>query len=467
MQVTETLSEGLKREFKVVVDAQDIETKMSGKLDELAGRIAVPGFRPGKVPANLLRKTHGKHVIGEVLEETVNEATQKTLADNELTPAMQPKIEITKFDEGQDLEYTMAIELMPLIEPTDFRAIELERLTVEIDDAMIDERLERMAEQLKSYVDAADDQESADGDAVVIDFDGTVDGEAFDGGEASDFELRLGSGHFLPEFEEQLIGVKKGGEKTVTITFPDDYGQETLAGKNAAFAVTVKQVKVPLPTAVDDAMAEKLGLENLDALKKSLREQIERDFGGVSRTRLKRNLLDALSERHDFELPPGMVDMEFDAIWGQFEADLERQGKTIAEQDKSEEETRVEYREIADRRVRLGLLLSEVGRLNNIEVQQDEVNRAISEQARNFPGQEQQVFEYFQSNLEAQAQMRAPILEDKVCDFILEMATVSERKVSVDELMREPDEDGAEDGAGAESAANVSEDDAAAEKADG
>jgi len=443
MQVTETLSEGLKREFTVVVPAADLETKVSGKLKDLAGRVRLPGFRPGKAPVALLRKTYGRAVLGEVLEETVTSATQQTLQDRSVRPALQPKIEVKSFDEGKDLEYTIAVEVMPEFEPGDFRTVKLERLVAEVSDEEVQKRLEALAEQMKSHVEVAEGQAAATGDSLTIDFKGSIEGEAFDGGSGTDFELTLGSGSFIPGFEAQLEGARKGDRRVVEVTFPEDYGHKPVAGKKASFEVEVKQVKAPLPTAVDDELAKKLGLENLEALSKTVRQQIEREYAGVSRTRLKRGLLDALASSHDFPVPPGLVETEFQNIWKQVEQERERQ-KTAGETPepaKPEDEEKAEYRAIAERRVRLGLLLAEVGQRNNVSVSQDEVNRAMAEQARRFPGQERQVFEYFQKEPQAQAALRAPILEEKVCDFILEMAEVSERKVAVEELLRDPDEE--------------------------
>jgi len=441
MQVTETLSEGLKREYKVVVDSADLEGRLSTKLTELSQSVQMPGFRKGKVPVPLLRRTYGKQVMGEVLEQAVNETSTQTLEEKELTPALQPRIEITKFEEGSDLEYTMAVEVMPQFEPVDFKTLTLERLTVEVDDEEVDKRLGQLAEQFKTFEDAAEGEAAKDGDTVVIDFKGMLEGEAFEGGTAEDYSLELGSGSFIPGFEEQLVGAKAGDEKKVEVTFPEEYGAEHLAGKDVVFEVTVKGVKVPLPTVIDDALAEKLGLENLDALKTAVREQVEREYGDVSRNRLKRSLLDTLADEHDFDVPPGMIDMEFEQIWKQVEQDLEQQGKTIAGLDKPEDEAKAEYRDIAERRVRLGLLLSEVGRQNNLQVTQDEVNRAIAQQAQRFPGQEQQVMEFYQGNPQMQAQLQAPILEDKVVDFIVEMAAVEDKSVSLEELLRDPDEE--------------------------
>ncbi len=444
MQVTETLSEGLKREFKVVVEADQIETKMMDRLSELARNAQMPGFRPGKVPVSLLRRTHGKNVLGEVLEQLVNESTAKAFEDHEVQPALQPKIEVTKFEEGTDLEYDIAVEVMPTIEAMDFTELSLTRLIADVPDTEIDDRISDLAMQFRDFHDAEDGHVAAVGDTVVVDFKGSVDGEAFAGGEAVDFSLELGSGQFVPGFEDQLVGVKAGESKDVAVTFPAEYGSADLAGKDAVFAVTVKAIKVATDSAIDDSLAEKLGMENLEALKTAIREQVEGEYSGLSRQRLKRELLDLLAEKHDFTVPEGMIDMEFESIWSELTGEMERREKSFDDGEQSEEETRTEYRAIAERRVRLGLLLSEVGRANNLEVQAEEVNRAIAAQARNNPGQEQQIIKYFQEFPEAQAQLRAPILEDKVIDFIVETARVSERKVPLAELLRDPDEESAE-----------------------
>jgi trigger factor len=446
MQVSETLSEGLKREYKVVVDAADMEAKVTDKLTDLAKEAQMPGFRPGKVPVKILRRTYGRQLLGEVLEQTVNEATSETLEKHDLTPAMQPKIEVVSFDEGADLEYTIQLEVMPEFEPMDFATLTLERVVAEMAEGEVDERVTSLAGQFKEFTEAAEGQAAQDGDTVVIDFKGSVDGELFDGGTSEEHSLELGSNSFIPGFEEQLVGVKKGDELAVKVTFPEEYQAENLAGKEAEFAVTVREVKVPLPVSVDDALAEKLGLENLQALKDAVREQSEKDFATISRTKLKRVLLDALAEGHDFEVPPSLVDSEFEQIWNQVVEDLKRQDKTVADLDKSEEEAKAEYRDIAVRRVRLGLLLSKVGQDNNLTVSQDEVNRVMAEQAQNFPGQEQQIFEFYQSNPEMRAQLEAPIMEDKVVDFIIEMAQVNDTKVSVEELMAPDEDDESEDG---------------------
>lgn len=447
MQVTETQSEGLKHAYQVVVPADTLEDKMTTKLTALAQQVAVPGFRPGKAPVPLLRKTYGKRMMGEILEETVNETTSKTLEEKEIRPALQPKIEITSFEEGGDLEFTMEIEALPVVEPNDFSAIELERLQVEIGDEEVDERVSAIADGMKSFIDVAEGEAASEGDAVVIDFVGRVDGEEFEGGAAEDFQLELGSGRFIPGFEEQLVGAAVGDEKSVAVSFPDEYPQADLAGKPAEFTCTVKAVKVVLPVAIDDALAEQLGLENLEDLKTNVRRLIESEFAQHSRARLKRSLLDHLSESHDFEVPPGMIELEFNSIWKQLERELENQQKTLADLDDPEDEVRAEYQRIAERRVRLGLLLSEVGTANGLEVSQEEINQAIMQQARSMPGQETQVFQFFQQNPDAQASLRAPILEDKVCDYILELAQVTDKPVSKEELLADPEaeEDGGDD----------------------
>lgn len=448
MHVTETQSEGLKHEFQIVVPADDIESKMMGKLSELASNVTMPGFRRGKVPVNLLRKTYGKRLLGEVLEETVNETASQALEEKSLRPALQPKIEVTRFDDGSDLEFKLEVEVMPEFETGGFGELQLERLTANVEDAAVDERLKALAEQLKSFVDAAEGEGASEGDVIAIDFTGTIDGAPFEGGSAEDFELELGTGRFLPGFEDQLAGAKKGEQREVEVSFPEDYPEERFAGQTAKFAVTVKAVRVPLPAPVDDSLAEKLGLSDLEALRNTIRQQLENEYRQYSRARLKRSLLDRMAEIYDFELPPGMVEMEFQSIWEQLERELEQQNKTLADLDRPEEDVRAEYRRLAERRVRLGLVLSEVGRRNEIEVTQEEVNRAIMERARAFPGQEQQVFRFYQQNAEQQAALRAPILEEKVCDYIFEMAQVSERQVPLEELLRDPDAE--DEGGGAE-----------------
>jgi len=437
MQITETNTEGLKREFTVTVEAADIERQVSAKLEELRQAVRLPGFRPGKVPLTLLRQRYGRSVMGEVLERTVNDSTAEAMRERNLRPALQPKVEIVHFDEGTNLEYKMAVEILPEIQPMNFAELSLERLKPEIPDEDVTAALERIAQGRRKQEKA--ERAAQKGDVVIIDFSGASEGNPIPGAAATDYALELGSGGFIPGFEDQLIGASAGDERTFDITFPADYGSADLAGKPATFTVKVKEVRGLAEQPVDEALATALGMENLDELRKTVREQIERDYGRLARQKLKRDLLDRLAERHHFPVPDGMVQIEFDTIWRQVEDERKRQkeaGAAEAEPTAEEEEKlKAEYRTIAERRVRLGLLLAEVGRANNITVTQDELNRALLETARRFPGQERQVVEYYRKNPQLLDGLRAPIFEDKVVDFILELATVSERAVPPKELV--------------------------------
>jgi trigger factor len=437
MQVTETLAEGLKREFKVVVPAADIEKKVTERLTRLAASARLPGFRPGKVPTALLKKRYGSTVMGEVLEQAVSDSSAETIRSRGLRPAMQPKVSIAKFAEGEDLEYTMAMELLPDIEPVDFSSLELERLTVEVPESEVDEALKGLAARQRRSEPVAEPRQARQGDILVIDFVGRLGETEFQGGSGQDYHLELGGGSFIPGFEDQLVGAMPGEERTVTVTFPADYGNKDLAGKDATFTVTVKGIREPVQTPVDDELAKAVGLENLDALRGQISEQIQNEYKGLARVRMKRTLLDALADRHQFPVPPGMVESEFDEIWKQIEADRKDGRLDPEDAAKSEEDLRRDYRAIAERRVRLGLLLSEVGRANNIQVTAEELNRAVLDEARRFPGRERQVFEFYQKNPEMVARLRAPIYEDKIIDFILELAKLTERNVSPQELNEE------------------------------
>lgn len=450
MQVVQNAAEGLKREFTITVPADEIATKVTEKLTSLRQQVNMKGFRPGKVPVNLLKKMYGQAVMGEVLEETVNASSQQALQDGELRPATQPKIEVQKFEEGSELEYTMAVEVMPEFDPMDFGKLELDRFTAEVEDSRVDETISGIAEQQKTFEPISGNRKSKKGDALLIDFVGKLDGEPFEGGTGSDFQLELGSGQFIPGFEDQLIGAKAGEKPSVEVTFPEDYQAKELAGKAAVFDVEVKEVREAKAVEINDDFAKQMGLDDLEALKNAVRGQLEQELSGMTRMRLKRTLLDALADNHDFEVPPGMVTSEFDQIVGQLRA---QQGDTGHDHDhdhdddhdhgkvEATEEEKAEYMPIAERRVRLGLLLAEVGRRNNIDVNADEVNRAIMEQARRFPGQERQVMEFYTKTPEAMAQIRAPLFEDKVVDYILEMAKLTDRAVSAEELARDPDDE--------------------------
>lgn len=442
MQVTETKTEGLKRDFKIVVPATDIENRITARLEQLSQTLRIPGFRPGKVPVSLLRKRYGPSVMGEVLERTVGETTVKAMIDHGVRPAMQPKVEITSFEEGKDLEYTMAVEVLPEIAPVDFSKIELERLTVDVEDSEIEDVLGRMAEANKVSEPVADERKAEKGDVVVIDFVGKVDGKEFPGGKADGYHLDLGSGSFIPGFEDQLIGAKAGDHVAVNVTFPKEYGAADLAGKDAVFDVDVKELRSTKPATIDDDFAKKAGLDNLDGLKKAIRDEQEREFKAISRMRLKRALLDALADMYDFAVPESMVEAELDSIWSQFEEQRKQNPDAAKKEygDKSDDDIKAEFRAIAERRIRLGLVLAEVGQANKIQVTQDDLNRAIVAEARRYPGQEQKVVEYYKKTPEAMDALRAPLLEDRVVDFMLEMAKLTDRKVTREELLRDPDE---------------------------
>jgi trigger factor len=446
MQVTETLAEGLKRQFKIVLPATDIDSKVEGRLRQLSSTVRIPGFRPGKVPLSMMKKRYGQSVMGEVLEEAVQDSSNRALADRGLRPATQPKVEVTSFAEGSDLEYTLAIELMPEITPTDFAKIEVDKPKAEVSDDEVQKALDRLAARRENSKPVTEERPARSGDILVIDFVGRIGGEEFAGGKGEGYSLKLGSATFIPGFEDQLIGAKPGETRDVTVNFPADYGAEDLAGKEAVFAVEVKEMREPEETRINEEFAKQLGFEELQGLRDAVKSQIEQEYGAASRLKVKRALLDKLADSHDFAVPETLVEGEFDAIWKQV-AQAKEEGKLEDEdKDKSEEELKTEYRGIAERRVRLGLLLAEVGRTNNIKINDDEVRRALFEEARRYPGQERQVLEFYKKNPGAVESLKAPIYEDKVIDFILEMAKVNERTVSPEELLAEEAETPAGDG---------------------
>src|SRR5262245_4664254 len=445
MQVTETLSEGLRREFRVVVPAADLDAKVNQRLDELKDRVRLNGFRPGKVPVQHLKRVYGRAVMAEAIEAAVQEVNAKIVNEHGFKLAGQPKVtlpeaenEVQEVVTGKaDLSYSIAMEILPKIELADFKGLKLEKLVAEISDAEVDEGVKRVAEANRPY--AAKDGKAASGDRVVISFVGTVDGQPFEGGAAEDAPIVLGSGQFIPGFEEQLVGIAAGETRTVSVIFPEAYPSEALKGKPAKFEVTAKSVEAPTEVAIDDDFAKTLGLESLAKLKDAIKERIGREHGAVTRRRLKRALLDQLDERHKFDLPPTMVEEEFGNVWKSIQDDLQGQGRTFADEGTTEEEARAEYRKIAERRVRLGLVLSEIGERNGIKVTDEEVNRALAERVRQFPGQEQQVWELYQRNPNALASLRAPLFEEKVVDFLVELADVTEKAVSRERLYQEDD----------------------------
>lgn len=443
MQVTETATAGLKREYRVVVPATDLEAKVNERLDDLKGRVQLRGFRPGKVPVNHLKRIYGKSAMAEVIEAAVREANQKIIDDHGLKLATEPKV-VLPTEEGAvenvisgkaDLAYTVELEIVPPIALTDFKAIKLERLTAEVADAEVDQALAAIAEQNKPFT--AKTEAAQNGDRVTISFQGTMDGLPFEGGSADDVPLLLGAGRFLPGFEDNVVGLAAGESRTFDVKFPDDYPAPLLAGKTATFAVTVKTVEAPGEVTLNDDFAKTLGLDSLAKLRDALRERMQRDYAGAARQKLKRALLDQLDERHKFEPPPTLVEQEFNNVWSTIENDLKQQNRTFADEGTTEEKARDEYRTIAERRVRLGLVIAEIGEKNNITVSEEQLRAAIMEQVRQMPGREQEVWDYYRNNPSALAALRAPLFEDKVVDFVLELADVTDKRVSREELFKE------------------------------
>ncbi len=445
MQITETVSEDLRREFKIVIGAADLDARLTGRIEEMKPQVHLKGFRPGKAPVSFLKKNFGKSMMGEIVEAVVSETSQKAIADKALKPAFQPRVEmVSALDqvvEGKsDLEFTVKVDLMPDFDLVDVSKLKVEKLVADVGDTEVDEAVKKLAEQARTYSPRDASEGAEKGDALSIDFLGRIDDEEFSGGKAENYNLVLGSGQLIAGFEDQLIGATAGSEMDVKVTFPADYPDPKVAGKDAVFSTKVKEVKKPDPLVIDNTLAVKLGLDSIGTLKDRLRDQLKAEFGQASRMHLKRRILDALDEAHSFSLPPTMVETEFDAIWRAVETELQREGKTAADEGKSEDELKKEYHDIAERRVRLGLVLARIGEQNGITVADDEMQRAIIARARQFPGQEQQVFNFYASNPQAQAEIRAPLFEDKVVDFIAELAEVGERKVDRETLFLDPDE---------------------------
>ena len=435
MQIVETSNEGLKRAYTVKIPAKEIAARIEGEVAKIAPQVRMPGFRPGKVPANLVRKMHGPALHQEALNTTVREAMDKLLADHKLRPAMQPEVALGEgYEEGKDAELSVAVEVLPAITVPALDGLALEKLVVEASEAEVDEQVARLAAGAKSFTDAKKGKKAETGDQLIIDFVGKLDGVEFDGGKAEDAALEIGSGRFIPGFEEQLVGAKVGDEKTITVTFPADYPAENLKGKDATFDITVKAVKVAGETKIDDEFAKNLGLESLDQLKGLLRGQIEQELAGLTRTQMKRALLDQLAAGHDFEVPPSMVEAEFGQIWAQLQQEAQNEEDPAAALAEIEAE-KDDYRGIAVRRVRLGLLLSEIGQANGVEVSGQEMQMLVAQAAQQYRPEDRQRFaEYISQDPLAAAQLRAPLFEDKVVDFLFDKAEVTERKVSREEL---------------------------------
>nr|WP_321444414.1 trigger factor [uncultured Cohaesibacter sp.] len=447
MQVTETLSEGLKRELKVVIPASDLEAKLVAKIDEIKDQVRINGFRPGKVPASHVRKLHGKALMGEIVQELIGETTRTSLEERDEKAAMQPRYNMTEdeaeamkiMDGKADLEFDIIYEVMPAIEVADVSGVEIERPVVEVEDSEVDERLMQIGESSRPF--ETKEGKAEDGDKVLMSYLGKIDGEAFDGGADENAELVLGSNTFIPGFEEQLVGVSAGDETVVKVSFPEEYGAAHLAGKDAEFEIVVKEVQAPGELEIDDEFATKLGLESLDKLKEILKDQVVSQYGTMTRQRVKRQLLDKLDELHKFDVPPTLLEQEFENIWKQVTSEMNEAGKTFEDEDTTEEKAREEYKAIAERRVRLGLVLSEIGDKNEIKVNDEEVQRGIMQRAQQFPGQERQVFEYYTQNADALASIRAPIFEEKVVDYLLELVKVEDKTVTKEELEKMISED--------------------------
>jgi trigger factor len=445
MQVTETLTEGLKHEFQISVPASDLDAKADAKLVDLKGKVRLNGFRPGKVPVSHLKKVYGRSVMAETIDQTIRDTNTQIFTERGFRLATEPKItmpteekEVENILSGKsDLTYTVSIEVVPAIALADFKSFTVEKPIVDVTDADVDEAIKRIADQNRPYAAKDEGAKAETGDRVTISFKGSIDGVPFDGGTGENIQVVIGTGQFIPGFEEQLIGIGSGETRTLKVSFPKNYASEKLAGQPAEFETTATLIEAPQDTRIDDEFAKTLGLESLDKLKEAARERLTAEFAGATRQKVKRTLLDRLDEAHRFEAPPSLIEEEFNLMWNSIKAEMESSGKTFADEDTTEEAAKEEYRKIADRRVRLGLVLSEIGEKNKITVTDDEVSRAVIERARQMPGREKEVWDYYRNNANALAQLRAPIYEDKVVDFILELANVTEKKVTREDLYKD------------------------------
>jgi len=445
MQVTETLSDGLKREFKVVVPAAELDAKVNERLDDLKGRVRINGFRPGKVPVAHLKRMYGRSAMAEVIEATVRDANNQIVTERGFKLAADPKVTLPT-DEGaieqliagkSDLNYTMALEIVPPITLGDFKSIKLTKLVADVGDAEVEEGVSRIADQNKPYTARGEGEKAAKDDRVTISFAGTINGEPFEGGSGDDAVVLIGSNTFIPGFEDQLIGIAQGETRTLKVAFPAHYMKQDLAGKNAEFVVNAKSIEAPGKVTIDDEFAKALGLESIAKLREAVKDRITSEHTAMSRQKLKRALLDDLDKLHKFDPPPTLVEEEFERVWKSVLSELETEGKTFADENTTEDKAKAEYRAISERRVRLGLVIAEIGEKNNITVTEEELSRAVMERARQFAGQEQRVWDYYRQNPQAVAALRAPIFEEKVVDFLLELASVNEKKVSREELFKE------------------------------
>ncbi|EJF86159.1 trigger factor [Bartonella rattimassiliensis] len=442
MQVTETLNEGLKREIKIVVPAKDLEEKLNERLDDTRDKIKLNGFRPGKVPDRHLRKMYGKSFMVEILNEILSDAPRSILADRNERAAMQPKIDIDEdektLDGKSDFAFSLKYEVLPQIEIKDFKHIEVIREVATIPEQDVDDQVNRVLSSTRNY--SLKEGASEEGDRITIDYQGKLEGVLFEGGADNDAQLILGSKQFIPGFEEQLVGVKAGDKKTISIKFPDNYSAAHLAGREAEFDITIKAVFKPDELKVDDEAARKVGLESLDRLREVIRGQIESQYGAMTRQKVKRQILDALDDDYNFEIPEGLLEIEFNNIWAQVNDDLKKAGRSFEDEGITEEEAREEYRILAQRRVRLGLVLSEIGMKVGVKVSEDELKAAVFDQVRQYPGKEKEIMDFFRKTPEAVEHLRAPIFEEKVIDHLLAQIKVTDKEVTIEELMKEYDE---------------------------
>lgn len=451
MQVTETSAQGLKHEFQVVVPKTELGTRADERLGDLKNKVQIRGFRPGKVPVDHLRKVYGRSVMAESIEAAVRDANSKIVTDNNFKLAAEPKVTMPEDQttieaviNGQaDLSYTLSLEVMPKIEIADFKNMKLEKLVAEVTDAEIDEAMKRIAEQNKPYAAKADAAKAEQGDRLTVNFVGRIDGTEFDGGKAEDIAVTIGTNQFIPGFEEQLVGFAVNESRTIKVKFPEGYANTELAGKDAEFDVTVKTIEAAGEVTIDDEFAKSLGMESLDKLKDAVRTGVQQGHNQASRQRLKRQLLDNLDKMHQFEPPPSLVEDEFTSVWNQVQSDLKSQARTFADEGTTEEKAREDYRKIAERRVRLGLVVAEIGERQKIQVTDEEVNRALVDRLRQFPGQEKEVYDFYRKNPQALASIRAPIFEEKVVDYISELGDVTEKKVTRAEIEKAEEEEAA------------------------
>lgn len=467
MQVTETTSEGLKREFQVLLPASELEDRLNTELSNIKGKAQLKGFRPGKVPVAHLRKVYGKSVMADVLQNAVNEANQKIVADNSLKLALEPQIEFPKDEEQNivekaleakgDLAFKVKLEVLPTFDLVDLSDVTLTKPVLKPSDEEVQEALDRMAKQNRDFAAKDEGAAAETGDKVSIDFVGKIDGVEFEGGKGEDVDLELGSNSFIPGFEDQLVGAKAGDSRVVKVNFPEDYQAAQLAGKAAEFDVTVKGVQAPGEVTIDDELAKRFGMEDLEKLKEAVSKAIGTDYDAASRRKTKKALLDALDGKYAFDLPPSLVAQEFASVWAQVEQDLKTREKTFEDEGTTEEKAQEEYRKIAERRVRLGLVLAQVGETADIKVSDDEVNQALFARVRQFPGQEKVVYDFYRNNPQALAELRAPLFEEKVVDHVLGQVKLVEEPVSKEALFAEDDEE----------AAPAETNEAAAEKAAG